>query len=72
MKGSLATGRGPGTQGPVIAEAIRWLEPHVVGTSPFDIESLYATLFKATHYVWGSIFSCAITAIETALVGHYG
>ena len=24
-------------------------------------------MFKATHYTWGSIFSCAITAIETAL-----
>ena len=66
-EGIVGYGEGTRHAGPVIAEAIRWLEPHVVGTSPFDIESLYATLFKATHYVWGSIFSCAITAIETAL-----
>ena len=66
-EGIVGYGEGTRHAGPVIAEAIRWLQPHVVGTSPFDIESLYATLFKATHYVWGSIFSCAITAIETAL-----
>ena len=66
-EGIVGYGEGTRHAGPVIAEAIRWLEPHVVGTSPFDIESLYATLFKATHYVWGSVFSCAITAIETAL-----
>ena len=66
-EGIVGYGEGTRHAGPVIAEAIRWLEPHVVGTSPFAIESLYATLFKATHYVWGSIFSCAITAIETAL-----
>ncbi len=61
-------GYGEGTRhaGPVIAEAIRWLEPHVVGKNPFDVENLYSTLFKSTQYVWGSIFSCAITAIETA------
>ena len=66
-EGIVGYGEGTRHAGPVIAEAIRWVEPHVVGTSPFAIESLYATLFKATHYVWGSIFSCAITAIETAL-----
>ena len=62
-------GYGEGTRhaGPVIAEAIRWLEPHVVGKNPFDVEALYTTMFKATHYTWGAIFSCAITAIETAL-----
>ena len=62
-------GYGEGTRhaGPVIAEAIRWLEPHVVGKNPFDVEALYTTMFKATHYTWGAVFSCAITAIETAL-----
>ena len=62
-------GYGEGTRhaGPVIAEAIRWLEPHVVGKNPFDVESVYATLFKASHYTWGSIFSCAISAIESAM-----
>ena len=66
-EGIVGYGEGTRHAGPVIAEAIRWLEPHVVGTSPFEIESLYTTLFKATHYVWGSIFSCAISAIESAL-----
>ncbi len=62
-------GHGEGTRhaGPVIAEAIRWLEPYVLGTNPFDVESLYSDLFKATHYVWGSVFSCAISAIESAM-----
>ncbi len=66
-EGIVGYGEGTRHAGPVIAEAIRWLEPHVIGTSPYDVESLYTTLFKATHYVWGSIFSCAITAIETAM-----
>ena len=63
------TGYGEGTRhaGPVIAEAIRWLTPHVVGENPFNVESLYTTMFKSTHYTWGSVFSCAISAIETAL-----
>ena len=45
-EGIVGYGEGTRHAGPVIAEAIRWLEPHVVGTSPFDIESLYATLFQ--------------------------
>ena len=66
-EGIVGYGEGTRHAGPVIAEAIRWLEPHVVGKSPFDIEALYATMFKATHYTWGGIFSCAISAIESAL-----
>ncbi len=66
-KGIVGYGEGTRHAGPVIAEAIRWLEPHVIGKSPFDIEALYATMFKATHYTWGAIFSCAISAIESAL-----
>ena len=66
-EGIIGYGEGTRHAGPVIAEAIRWLEPHVVGKSPFDVEALYATMFKATHYTWGAVFSCAITAIETAL-----
>ena len=66
-QGIVGYGEGTRHAGPVIAEAIRWLAPHVVGKNPFDVEALYTTMFKATHYTWGSIFSCAITAIETAL-----
>ncbi len=66
-EGIVGYGEGTRHAGPVIAEAIRWLEPHVVGKNPFDVESLYSTMFKATHYSWGAIFSCAITAIETAM-----
>ena len=66
-EGIIGYGEGTRHAGPVIAEAIQWLEPYVVGKSPFDVEALYATMFKATHYTWGAIFSCAISAIETAL-----
>ena len=66
-QGIVGYGEGTRHAGPVIAEAIRWLAPHVVGKNPFNVEALYTTMFKATHYTWGSIFSCAITAIETAL-----
>ena len=66
-QGIVGYGEGTRHAGPVIAEAIRWLEPHVVGKNPFDVEALYTSMFKATHYTWGSVFSCAITAIETAL-----
>ena len=66
-EGIVGYGEGTRHAGPVIAEAIRWLEPHVVGKSPFDIEALYTTMFKASHYTWGGIFSCAISAIESAL-----
>ena len=65
--GLIGYGEGTRHAGPVIAEAIRWLAPHVVGKSPFDVEALYATMFKATHYTWGSVFSCAISAIESAM-----
>ena len=66
-QGIIGYGEGTRHAGPVIAEAIRWLEAHVVGTNPFDVEALYSTLFKATHYTWGSVFSCAISAIESAM-----
>ena len=66
-EGIVGYGEGTRHAGPVIAEAIQWLGPYVVGKSPFDVEALYATMFKATHYTWGAIFSCAISAIETAL-----
>ena len=66
-EGIVGYGEGTRHAGPVIAEAILWLEPHVVGKNPFDVETIYTTMFKATHYTWGAIFSCAITAIETAL-----
>ncbi len=66
-EGIVGYGEGTRHAGPVIAEAIRWLGPHVVGKNPFDVEAHYASMFKATHYVWGSVFSCAISAIESAL-----
>ena len=66
-QGMVGYGEGTRHAGPVIAEAIRWLEPHVVGKNPSDVEALYSTMFKATHYTWGSVFSCAISAIESAL-----
>ena len=66
-EGIVGYGEGTRHAGPVIAEAIRWLEPHLIGKNPFDVESHYAAMFKSTHYVWGSVFSCAISAIESAL-----
>jgi len=62
-------GYGEGTRhaGPVIAEAIKWLEPVIAGESPYDIEMLYNAMHDKVDYVWGAVFSCAMSAIESAL-----
>ena len=65
--GIIGYGEGTRHAGPVICEAISWLEPYVVDMDPFNIETIYAKMYDRTQYVWGSIFSCAISAIESAL-----
>ena len=65
--GIIGYGEGTRHAGPVICEAISWLESYVVGMDPFNIETIYAKMYDRTQYVWGSIFSCAISAVESAL-----
>jgi galactonate dehydratase len=66
-EGIVGYGEGTRHAGPVIAEAISWLEPYVVGMNPFDVETIYLKMYDRTQYVWGAVFSCAISAIESAL-----
>ena len=66
-EGIVGYGEGTRHAGPVISEAISWLEPYVVGMNPFDTETIYWKMYDRTQYVWGAVFSCAISAIESAL-----
>ncbi len=66
-EGIVGYGEGTRHAGPVIAEAITWLEPYVVGHNPFDYETIYNRMYDHTLYIWGGVFSCAISAIESAL-----
>jgi galactonate dehydratase len=53
--------------GAAITEAIKHLSEIVIGEDPFSTERLWQRMFRGGFFPAGTVYSCAISAIDTAL-----
>jgi galactonate dehydratase len=65
-EGIVGFGEGIGTPGPICA-AIQYFGNSLVGESAWDIERLWAAMYRATGFTRGGAIQAAISAIDIAL-----